>query len=342
MMTAGLMTLLVLGIALSALWGAKYDPERNSFMSVEDSTFLRGLWCIIVVLVHIPKAYQNRIQDMLGSFAYIGVTFFFLTSAYGLKYSLIHKKAYMNHFWRRRLPGILIPALVANAVGVLINAAGGEPIAALSFLHINSWVKVLLLYYLIFWLVYHILPRFTGAGRWQDVAMCAIVIVISRVDRLTPFKITSIWIVEPLGFAYGIIAANHGDEIKRWMGDRWGSKSVGLMVLSGVLGVAYLKFKPVAFAGDYLLKIALGLAITAFIFTVLCRVRVGNRVNRFLGSISYEVYLMHHAVFALLMLINPSGMNSGAFVVASVIVTVAFAWILKAVCGPLIRAVPKD
>jgi membrane-bound acyltransferase YfiQ involved in biofilm formation len=207
MMTAGLMTLLVLGIALSALWGAKYDPERNSFMSVEDSTFLRGLWCIIVVLVHIPKAYQNRIQDMLGSFAYIGVTFFFLTSAYGLKYSLIHKKAYMNHFWRRRLPGILIPALVANAVGVLINAAGGEPIAAFSFLHINSWVKVLLLYYLIFWLVYHILPRFTGAGRWQDVAMCAIVIVISLVDRLTPFKITSIWIVEPLGFAYGIIAA---------------------------------------------------------------------------------------------------------------------------------------
>lgn len=45
-------------------------------MSLEDTTFLKGFWCIIVVLVHVPVAYQNRIQDILGSFAYVGVTFF--------------------------------------------------------------------------------------------------------------------------------------------------------------------------------------------------------------------------------------------------------------------------
>lgn len=78
------MGILVLALAGITLWGIKYDPNKNSFMSIEDTTFLRGFWCIIVVLVHVPEAYQNGIQDMLGSFAYIGVTFFFMTSAYGL------------------------------------------------------------------------------------------------------------------------------------------------------------------------------------------------------------------------------------------------------------------
>ena len=138
MLTYVLIGILVLALAAATLWGAKYDPDKNSFMSIEDTTFLRGFWCIIVVLVHVPAAYQNRIQDMLGSFAYIGVTFFFMTSAYGLKWSLEHKPGYMDHFWRRRLPPILIPTLIANALLVLARTMNGEAITWLSFININN------------------------------------------------------------------------------------------------------------------------------------------------------------------------------------------------------------
>ncbi len=164
MLTYVLMGVLVLALAGTTLWGIKYDPNKNSFMSIEDTTFLRGFWCIIVFLVHVPVAYQNRIQDMLGSFAYIGVTFFFMTSAYGLKWSLEHKPGYMDHFWRRRLPSILIPALIANAFGVIVRGINGEAITPLSFLNINAWVKVLLLYYAIFWLIYGVMPKIIGGG----------------------------------------------------------------------------------------------------------------------------------------------------------------------------------
>lgn len=163
-MTYALMGLLVLSLVLSTLWGAEYDPGKDSFMSVEDTTFLRGFWCIIVVLVHVPAVYQNRIQDMLGSFAYIGVTFFFMTSAYGLKWSMEHKPGYMEHFWRRRLPALLIPALFANALSVIIKAFNGETISFLLFIDINAWVKVLLANYLIFWLIYYLLPEKIGGG----------------------------------------------------------------------------------------------------------------------------------------------------------------------------------
>ena len=164
MLTYVLMGLLVLGLAITTLWGIKYQPDKNSFMTIEDTTFLRGFWCIIVVLVHVPAMFQNRIQDMLGSFAYIGVTFFFMTSAYGLKWSMEHKPGYMDHFWKRRLPGILIPALIANAFSVIIHGFAGDDITFLSFLNINSWVKVLLLYYFVFWIVYKMVPKLIGGG----------------------------------------------------------------------------------------------------------------------------------------------------------------------------------
>ena len=163
MLTYALMLVFVIFMAASVIYGLKFDRDKDSFMSFDDSNFLRGFWCIIVVLVHIPAVYQNRIQDMIGSFAYIGVTFFFMTSAYGLKYSMMHKNGYMEHFWRRRLPALLVPALIANAFTVTMEKGLNE-MHFISFLNINGWVKVLLLYYAVFWIIYRIAPKFFGGG----------------------------------------------------------------------------------------------------------------------------------------------------------------------------------
>lgn len=335
MMTYILMGLLVLGIAFSTMWGIEYDADKCGFMSIEDTTFLRGFWCIIVVLVHVPATYQNWVQDMIGSFAYIGVTFFFMTSAFGLKRSIEHKAGYMEHFWRRRIPQILIPALIANAFEVLLNGFRGVPFSALSFININEWVKVLLFYYFAFWIVYGIAPKIIRTdhmGNWQDISMCLLVFGCSLIDYFTELKITSRWIVEPLGFAYGIMAAKYAEELKKWIKKKWFIKSFVLMVVSGLIGIAYLRFKPVVFWGDYVLKIILGAMITAFIFTVIGRVKVGNKINHFLGDISYEVYLLHQAIFALIMAMDSYTLNSGLFVVISVFITIIAAFFLKMVC----------
>lgn len=165
-MTYILMGLLVLGIVFTTSWGVRIDKNKDTFMSVGDCTFLRGFWCIIVVLVHIPVGYNNLIQDIIGSFAYIGVTFFFMTSAYGLKYSLKIKPGYMDNFWRRRLPSLLIPAIIANAFTVCMNSINNdwEGVNVLSFIDINAWVKVLLLMYMAFWVIYQIMPKIIRGG----------------------------------------------------------------------------------------------------------------------------------------------------------------------------------
>ncbi len=340
-MTYVFMGLLVLFIAVSTLWGVKYSPKKNSFMTVDDTSFLRGFWCIIVVLVHVPVEYQNRIQDMMGSFAYIGVTFFFMTSAYGLKWSMEHKPGYMDHFWARRLPHILLPAIIANVFEVAMKSLIGNDYSWYSYVDINGWVKVLLLNYFVFWLVYKIAPMFIKGKHWQDWTMCLIVLCFSLIDYFTDFKVTSKWVVEPLGFAYGILAAKYADRIKAVIRERWFVKSICLMVLSAVTGVAYLKFKTVHIWGDYLLKIALGIMITAFMYELISNLKVGNKINRFIGSISYEVYIMHRGVFALMIFVFGYTLNSGLYVVASVILTLILAFILKMVCDSVIKKFQK-
>lgn len=70
----------------------------------------------------------------------------------------------MDHFWIRRLPSLLILALIANAFTVIMNGLnnGWKGVTVLSFININAWVKVLLLMYVGFWLIYGLVPKFMG------------------------------------------------------------------------------------------------------------------------------------------------------------------------------------
>lgn len=169
--------------------------------------------------------------------------------------------------------------------------------------------------------------------------MCIIVVLCSLLDYFTSFKITQIWIVEPLGFAYGILVAKNRTSIKKWMMNKWALKSVGLLSISVILGIAYLKFKPVVFWGDYLLKVILGITITTFIFQVIVKLKVGNRVNGLLGDISYEVYILHDAIFLLLTIFAGKYMNSGVFITCSLCITLIAAILLKKICEKITRVV---
>lgn len=340
-LTCVLMAILMICIAIITLYGVKFDKDKNSLMDVHDSNFLRGFWCIIVVLVHVPAAYQNRLQDMMGSFAYIGVTFFFMTSAYGLKYSIINKPNYMKSFWRRRLLSLLVPAIIANAFSVIMGGVNGASVSFFSFVNINDWVKVLLLMYLGFWLVYGVLPKVGLGGNWQDIVMISYVVVCSLVQRFTNLNIMWAWIAEPLGFAYGIIVAKYTEEIKSWISKNWILKTWGLMIVSLILGVAYLKFKPIPVLGDYWLKIILGIAITCFMLCLIAKIRVGNKVNSFLGNISYEIFLLHGGVFLLLMALSKNVMNSGAFIMALVVITICLAFVLNSVSSLIVKGLNK-
>lgn len=145
--------------------GAKLQKHSDHFFDLANTNAMRGFWCLIIILVHVPEAYQNPIQDMIGSFAYIGVTFFFMTSAYGL--SLLQKKNpnSINSFWRRRLPKLLIPCFVVNILYSILNLKTKQPFSILDLARINGWVQWLLFCYFVFWICHKFIFCESGGGK---------------------------------------------------------------------------------------------------------------------------------------------------------------------------------
>lgn len=323
MMTYMIMLFIVGFLCLLLAAGVKLMDSCNHFFDKTNTNALRGFWCLIVVLVHIPAAYQNKIQDMIGSFAYIGVTFFFMTSSYGLSLSVANNPATLKDFWIKRLPKLLIPCLIINCVTAFFNYMKGNEISIWSFIWINDWVQWLLICYLIFWATHKY------SGKYQNAAICIFVILFSLIVYVCKHWIErTTWCTEVFGFVWGVMLFKFKDSFVRWMQSKWFAKCLILCMIAGLLGISYLKLKPVVFYGDYLLKILLGISITVFMLAVNTHLSIGNRVSNFLGSISYEVYMLHGTVFGLVNFIMPS-IESGLFILFSIIITVALSKLIQ-------------
>lgn len=316
MITYMLMIAIVLFLAVTLLTNMKLKPNGDHFFNKTNSVAMRGFWCLIVILVHVPIAYQNKIQDKLGSFAYIGVTFFFMTSAYGLSLTMKNSAESIQKFWRKRLPKLIVPCLIVNLFGVMVGIIKGTELTIWSILSINTWVQWLLICYLIFWISHKIIRGD------QDSVICILVAAFSVLIYCCKSKIVqTTWCPEVFGFAWGVLLAKKKGYFVKWMQRHWALKCVAFFMIAGVLGIAYLKFKPVIFWGDYFLKVLLGAAIIIFMLALNTRIEIGNKISWFLGGVSYEIYLLHGTVFAMISYFVP-GMESGIFILASMVVTI--------------------
>lgn len=295
--------------------------KASCFFDLENTTCMRGFWCIIILLVHIPLQYQNTIQDAIGSFAYIGVTFFFMTSSYGLLLSVEkNPQAMKNGFWKRRLSKLLIPMVLVNIVRFVAYISIYGIFDWWNLLQVTGFVRQLLFFYLLFWLVF----RFC-ADRVTLNVKCLIVgvgvVLFSILIYITGgFSIFG-WPPESMGFLYGVLLARLKEWFFHHMQTRWKLKCAEFCIGSLLLGVFYLKFKWVPFWGDYIVKIFLGLLILLFILVLNTKISIGNPVSRFLGKISYEVYLIHDVSFLILMGL-PFQYDSGIFILLSIVVTI--------------------
>ena len=192
-----------------------------------------------------------------------------------------------------------------------------------SVLCINGWVQWLSIRYFVFWIIY----KFVGSH--QDIIFCLLIIAFSITVYLFRSQIFgTTWCPEVFGFVWGILLFNTQNTFLEWMKKGWPFKCLFLCVVAGVAGLSYLKFKPVVFWGDYILKIILGGLITLFMIAVNTRISIGNKVSKFLGTISYEVYLLHGIIFGLVATVLP-GLDSGMFIILSIIITMITSVITK-------------
>ena len=316
-----LITLAILAVyAFIAVYGLAYTKDTNHFFNKDYTTVLKGLCCIIVILVHIPYVHGNAVQNAAGSFGYICVTLFFMFSAYGLTWSVKNKEGYLNNFFSKRVLALLTPYII---ICLLISICGFKV-----FYGGTNFVFVIFMFYIIFYLSHKYI-----SNKYRDILICGFVILYSFVGQIANdfFGFENIilkWQTESLGFMYGIIFANIIEKFKEKVEKHYAVKIGILAVISGVLGIAYLKYKYVLFTGDYILRIILGIFIIMLVFTVTVHFRIGNVFTKYLGKISYEVFLLHGFVMSVFNVLNLR-VSSGMYILMVILGTLVIATVLN-------------
>ncbi len=312
-----IMLLFLLLFAAILCIGMKKKNGTNSLLDKQDTLFLKCMWSIIIIMVHIPLEYQNKIQDLVGSFAYIGVTFFFLASAYGLKHSINNKKGYLNNFYKRFIK-LIIPMIIIRSLIILLNILIVKHYTFKIGSFVDAWVIRLIFAYLVFWLFYGLL--FKNNQKKADLYSSIIIILYSLLGCIPSLSNIFRWNVEIFGFFLGIVIYNHKDIV------RTNVKSVIIVALvSIILGLLYIKYKNVMILGNYLLRIILTVSLNYLSFQIISIIRFGNKVTNCLGKISYETYLIHPGIIAILSKTLTS-LNSGLFVVLSIFISLLLAY----------------
>lgn len=308
---------------LVTILGCQCTIDSDYFFSKNYSTVIKGLCCIIVIFVHIPNKYGNKLQDTIGSFAYVCVTLFFMLSAYGLKWSMKNKKDYIKNFIRNRICALMIPyfiiLLLRYICGFITGISGAE------------FVLVLLMFYIVFYISYKYINK-----KYQDIVICIYVLGYSLIGRLCNIGIS--WYPESLGFMYGIIFANIINIFKAKASKHNINKIIILFLASIILGISYLKFKYIWFVGDYILKVILGITIILFLFVFTIYIKIGNKISRYLGKISYEIFLVHIFVINVFNRMNLN-ISSGIYIILIISITMILASILNIIDVTIINKI---
>lgn len=306
--------------------------EDGHFFSKDYTTVLKGLCCIVVIYVHIQEPFGNSLQDMIGSFAYVCVTMFFLISAYGMLLSVEKKKDYLLHFWRNRLLSLLVPCLLVNLLTFVLNVINYKKLNCSLLFDLNSYVFVLLQWCVWFYIIESLKEKFFPKRLiLSDILLIIGVVVSSMFNYFFISAENSAetgWCYERMGLVWGVLLYRYFEKIKLWMDKCRAVKILILFILGLVLGITYVKFKSLYFIGEYLLKILLGVILISLLFTATSNLKLGNSLSIGLGNISYEVYLSHHVIMSTLICWLSYRVNSGIFILLTVFFTVLISMLI--------------
>ena len=96
---------------LLCLLGIDKNVDKNA-LSLQNTSALRGICAIEIMLGHIGISTRNIIQFPNKKAGILFVGLFLMISGYGLMFGLDNKKDYLKNFWPKRL-GKMIPCLLS-------------------------------------------------------------------------------------------------------------------------------------------------------------------------------------------------------------------------------------
>lgn len=289
---------LVLFLALVTLYGIRKAPKGQFFddpLNRGQGLALRGFFACVVMFCHLSDrvVFENGFLfprfDLWGSFA---VSVFFGLSGYGLMLQSRVRKNYLDGFWHRRFQTLLWPYLIVSLLAFAQWCRGDYAMGYrmgkwLGIVSYGWYCTVVFLFYVAFWWGNRRQEHKTGERLALTIAGILLITVLSAFANFRDFHFESNG-----AFIAGLLFGAYRANGCKLLGEHWWK----LLVFTCVIVSTRLSWGLARWAAPGLRTNALFI-LHMFWFTGIVALSMkwqfGNRILAWLGTISYELYLIH-------------------------------------------------
>lgn len=327
-----ILTVFLIALIFISLYQCKCAPKgtfTSDYLGRNQSKMLRAIACLGVIVHHITQSVTSYGVvnkgpiTILSSMGILFTSVFFFFSGYGLIINVIDRADYLEGFLTHRLSVILIPFFTSNVIYTLSRvfishiplsgAAIIKCILGLELINGNGWYIVEIFFlYVFFYVIFRII-------RQKDVAiilLCIVTLGIMMIGYRSGHDLQSLakhwfrgewWYNATITFMVGMLYARFRRPIEEFIHRHYRI----LIVLIPVLFIVSfgIEEKILARYGYYIsVSLAKGIngqmvtliaqMVTCVLFvitvTVICaKITFGNRIIRYVSSVSIEVFLIH-------------------------------------------------
>lgn len=317
---AALVLLLLLGCTLP-----KKKEWQDEPLGMDSTKAIKGFATVSIIIHHLCQELMGR-ADVLAPFSEFGVLFvgiFFFFSGYGLYTSLKTKEDYLKGFLKKRLTTILVPYFVCILVFIVSAFIRGrlfspfgllKALTGWDMLNQHTWYIVeITILYVAFFIIYKLIKNRNAA----TVVMTVFVLIMMAGSLLLGHGENQAcdrwfqgewWYNATLLFIFGIIVSQNADALRKFARKFYsvlliifGWLTVGFYFLTHNALMRWSYWSETPEDPKYLDKLrCLGIQLpwilffVCFVLLVMMKVKFGNPILKFLGSISLELYLVHN------------------------------------------------
>lgn len=319
-------------LAVVLLWGVKFYKKgtwNDGFMSLSQTKALQGFFALLIMFHHAgqktcaPWLNPKFIIPGLELFVPIGYFFvgiFLFCSGYGLFKSYKAKPDYLNGFFKRRILPLIVAFYTTGWIFLIVRFLMKQKmdteqiiyyITGLQLSNPNAWYVITLPF---FYLAFYLFFKFIKKDGWAIFATCFVVfaytVLGTCIDHNDFWMRGEWWYNSVHFFSLGLLFAKFEEpvikHVKKYYILYLILAFVGIFVFYGFSEYTQATF---SYYGEnmrlpfgkkvgnrWICLISQMLASCAFVFFVFMlgmKMKIGNKVLNFMGTITLEFYLIH-------------------------------------------------
>ena len=359
--------IILIALILILVYGIKFPGKGKKWqddpLSLESSKAIQG-FCAVAIIIHHLAQDLMKAAGPLSFFSELGVLFvgvFFFFSGYGLFTSLKSKDNYLDGFLKKRLSTILVPFYVCTLIFITFACIAGQTFNLIETLvTVSGWILInphmwyiveIAVLYLAFFIIYKLIKNRSAATAVMSVFVALLtagsLLLGHGKDMSSKFWFQGEWWYNTTFlFIFGIIVSQYQDKLRSFARKAYyillpvfAALTVGFGFLTkrAITNWSYWSEVPGNPAyGDKLRCLSVQLPWVLFfvaaLLLIMMKVKFGNRVLKFLGSISLELYLIHNLF---LQGLSRSGgtmakvTSSSLYILLTILFSVGFATIIS-------------